>query len=339
MIAATAPAYRPLDELLRGSGLRSLVMGSSKDPNAKITLLLVPPDGHDPVLAIKVPTTRVAAVAVEDEARVLDALAGLGGELGATLPRVVDRVEFDGRVGLVTTAVHGIPMTTSYHRWRHTASRGRVAADFAAVERWLAAFQARTSGPATRLGTNVDVPGRLAERFAGDAGIDVDVERVAGLHAALADTAVPETAVHGDLWCGNVMLRRGRVSGVVDWEAGAPAGDGVRDLVRFAHMYALFLDRRTRPGRRVTGHGGLRATDWGAGVEHALRGSGWFPELFRRFVQTGLARLGAPPRLWRTAALAGIAEVAALTDDPAFARSHLELLRRIWPGGRLSCPD
>ena len=32
---------------------------------------------------------------------------------------------------------------------------------------------------------------------------------------------------------------------------------------------------------------------------------------------------------------AGLAEVAALTDDPVFARSHLELLRRIWPGGKL----
>ena len=93
-------------------------------------------------------------------------------------------------------------------------------------------------------------------------------------------------------------------------------------------MYALFLDRRTRPGRRVAGHRGLRAGTWGAGVEYALDGHGWFPDLFRGFLKDGLARLGASPASWRDAALAGIAEVAALTDDHEFARRHLELFRR-----------
>jgi hypothetical protein len=42
-----------------------------------------------------------------------------------------------------------------------------------------------------------------------------------------------------------------------------------------------------------------------------------------------LDRLGASPVLWRDVALAGIAEVAATTDDPEFARNHLELFHRI----------
>ena len=127
---------------------------------------------------------------------------------------------------------------------------------------------------------------------------------------------------------GSVLVRDGCVSGVrlggrIDVRrAGA-------DLVRFANVYALYLDRRTRPGRRVGGHPGLRADEWGAGIEYALDAPGWFPTLYRRFLQDGLARLGADPAGWRDAALAGVAEVAALTDHHEFARLHLELFRRL----------
>jgi hypothetical protein len=106
-------------------------------------------------------------------------------------------------------------------------------------------------------------------------------------------------------------------------------GEPVRDLARFALMYALYLDRRTRAGRRVAGHAELRSGTWGAGVDYALDGSGWFPDLFSRFLSEGLTRLGASPASWRDAALAGIAEVAAFTDHDEFARRHLELFRRL----------
>ena len=64
-------------------------------------------------------------------------------------------------------------------------------------------------------------------------------------------------------------------------------------------------------------------------MDYALDGHGWFPELFRRFVRHGLSRLGATPECWRDCVLAGIAEVAALTDDPDFSRRNLELFRRL----------
>lgn len=334
MIAARASDRRSLEGLVSSSGLRSLVVGASKDPNAKLTILLVPPSGGDAVLAVKVPTTDEAALAIDAERRVLEDLSEVGP--GRTIPRVAGAVEFEGRQGLVMTAVPGIPMATSYLRWRHTAGSGRVAADFAAVDRWLGAFQALTAGPAGALDMDGGVAERLAARFAADGRIGEDLERLAEIHARLREAVVPRTAVHGDLWCGNVLLDRRCVTGVVDWEAGAACGEGVRDLARFAHMYALFLDRRTGAGRRVAGHPGLRSRDWGEGVIYALEGSGWFPEIFRRFLQAGLARLGAPARLWRDAALAGIAEVAALTDDGAYARSHLDLFRRTRPEGKLS---
>ena len=326
----------PLWDLVRGSGLQPVVVGLSKDPNAKVTVLLVSPGSGRTRLAVKVPTTDGAAVAIEAELRALAEIRPLlPHELRDTLPRVVDVADYDGRPAVVASAVPGTPMTVAYMRRGHTRSRARVAGDLAAVDRWLSSFQDSTAAAGRSIDMDGGVTSRLGRRFADDPEVDWYLECLAEIHARLERETVPRTAVHGDLWFGNVLLGAGGVSGVVDWEAGSGAGEPVRDLVRFAVMYALYLDRRTRAGREVAGHPGLRAGSWGAALEFALDGMGWFPELFRRFLQTGLARLGAPPECWRDATLAGIAEVAALTDDPAFARQHLELfLRAVRRGGR-----
>jgi aminoglycoside phosphotransferase (APT) family kinase protein len=230
---------------------------------------------------------------------------------------------------MVMTAVRGRPMLAAYGLPRHTADPGRVAADFAAVADWLALLQRDTAGPRRALEMDGGVGERLRVRFAGDPGLAGDVERLDAVCARLRSSATPATAVHGDLWAGNVLLAGGAVTGVVDWEEGAAAGEPVRDLVRFALSYALYLDRRTRPGRRVPGHRGLRAGRWGAGIDYAVDGRGWFCDLFRQFLRDGLSRLGADPAVWRDAACAGVAEAAARADDGAFARRHLELFRRL----------
>lgn len=326
-----APLRRSsLREFVEASGLQSLVLGISKDPNAKITVLLVSPQSGEPVFAVKAPTTDPAALAVEAERHLLVDLRGLLPErVLQTIPRVLDVVEFDGRPAAVMTAVHGIPMTTRYFRWRHTAGPARVAADFAAIETWLAELQRGTVQQIAPMDMDGGVAARLRSRFPEDEHLGTDLDRLSEIYARLRRNAVPRTAIHGDLWFGNVFVAGGQASGVVDWESGATSGEPMRDLVRFALMYALYLDRRTREGHRVAGHPGLRADRWGAGVEYALDGSGWFPGLFRRFLGDALSRLGASPASWRDAALAGIAEVAALTDDREFGRLHLELFRRL----------
>lgn len=331
-LVGKAPIPRSsLWEYVQASGLRSLVVGTSKNPNAKITVLLVSPETRRPVVAVKVPTTHAAAKAVEAEGGMLIDLRNLGPELTETIPRVVDVVEFEGRPGIVMTAMQGTPMSTLYLRWRHTARPRRVAAHFAAVETWLAELHRRTAGEIGPLDMDGGVVSVLSRRFPESERVVEDGERLAEIYMRLRRNSVPRTAVHGDLWSANVLLTGGRVSGVVDWEAGVVFGEPVRDLVRFALMYALFLDRRTRPGRRVAGHPGLRAGDWGAGVAYALDGTGWFPDLFRRFLRDGLARLGAAPESWRDATVAGIAEVAAFADHDEFARLHLDLFRRVAP--------
>jgi aminoglycoside phosphotransferase (APT) family kinase protein len=315
---------------IEASGLRSLVIGASKDPNAKITVLLVSPEDGRSVLAVKAPTTDVAARAVEREAGLLGDLSKLQlQELADTIPHVVDAVDFNGRPAVVTNALRGTVMMTSYLRWRHTASAARVVHDFDPVARWLREFQAATAADVAPLDLDGGVRARLRVRFADDEHLDDDLGRLEELHERLRQQSVPRTAVHGDLWVGNILLDRGEITGVVDWECGAVSGEPVRDLVRFVLMYSLYLDRGTKPGRAVAGHPGLRADRWGAGVEYALAGEGWYPELVRQFLCSGLARLGASPSSWRDALLAGVAEVAAVTDDDEFARRHLELFRRL----------
>ena len=325
---------RSLCEFARGSGLQSLVIGISKDPNAKVTVLLVSPVSGRSVLAVKVPTTDVAARAVEAEERALLAIRQVAPrKVVDVIPRVVDAVEFGGRRATVVTAMPGIPMATSYIRRRHTATQALVAADFNAVESWLSELQSGTAGGSARVDMDGGVAARLRERFPDDVRLDADLDQLTEINDRLGRNETPRTAVHGDMWFGNVLLAGTQITGVVDWEACTTSGEPIRDLVRFAHMYALFLDRRTRSGRRVAGHPGLRADRWGAGVEFALDGAGWFPDLFRQFLERGLARLGAPAASWRDAAVAGIAEVAALTDDHDFARLHLELFRRLCRAG------
>jgi aminoglycoside phosphotransferase (APT) family kinase protein len=319
-----------LRDYVRGLGLQALIIGASKDPNAKITMLLVSPENNRPTLVVKIPTTDVAARAVEAETEFLRQLEKLRVDaLRRTVPRVVDVVECSGRLAVVSTAVPGIPMTTSYFEWRHTRSAPHVAADFVAVGDWLASLQSETNTDPAELEMDGGIISRLRNRFAEGREFDEDIERLARIADRLRDDTVPRTVVHGDFWLGNVLLERQRVGGVVDWEGGSISGEPVRDLVRFALGYALYLDRRTKAGRRVSGHQGLAADSWGAGVAYALDGFGWFPDLFRSFIRDGLARLGASPDSWRDAVLAGIAEIAALTDDDAFARRHLELFRRL----------
>lgn len=324
--------WSSLHAFVERSQMRALVIGTSKDPNAKITMLLLPRGNDRPVLAVKIPTTDEAARAVHREGRLLVELRrNCRRSVLDTIPRVVDLLEYRGRRALVVTAVPGIPMSASYLRWRHTARRRTVDSDFSAAARWIAAFQVGTARSIASMDVTSEVASSLTDRFAGHRSTESCVAMLGEIGERLKTNRTPRTAVHGDLWFGNLLISAGQISGVVDWELGLAAGEPVRDLVRFALMYALYLDRGAG---WVPGHSGLPRGAWGAGVVHAFEGRGWFPDIFRSFLRDGLDRLGASPASWRDVALAGIAEVAATTDDPEFARNHLELFHRIASSAR-----
>ncbi len=323
-------AGESLWELVDRTGLCPVVVGVSKDEHAKVTVILVSPASGCPELVVKIPITPAAALAVERERRMLAAVRpGLPGHMRATVPRPVQAVELDGRVALVTCALAGSPMNVSYLSRGHTRDRGRVAADLETAGAWLAGLQDATAGEHAPVDLVHGLGDRLRSRFGDHPRLGETLDRLGDVNARVERATTPSTVVHGDFWFGNVLVDRTGVSGVVDWEFAEPAGEPLRDLARFALSYALYLDRRTRPGRRVAGHPGLRAGRWGAAVEFAVAGSGWFPEEFRTFLRSGLGRLGASPSLWPDLALAGIAEIAARSHDDAFASEHVDLFCRV----------
>jgi hypothetical protein len=315
--------------LLDMTGMRSLVLALSKDPNAKITVLLIPDGGGRPTLAIKLPTTHAAQASIAAEKGVLASLrARLPDVALATIPSL-ERVPGLPKQSLVTNALPGLPMTTRYHAWRHLGNPARVRADFLMVGAWLAGFQSAVTGPRQPVDMDGGVTSLLCHRFREDPQLDELVARLADVYARLRTTSTPRTPVHGDFWFGNILLSGEKVSGVIDWEAGSACGEPIRDLVRFVLTYSLYLDRHSRAGRRVSGHPGLRVGEWGAGIAWAVDGKGWFPDLVRDFVTDGMARLGAEPACWREAMLAGLAEVAATADHLEFARHHWQLFGRL----------
>ncbi|MGO4598866.1 phosphotransferase family protein [Terrabacter sp. 2RAF25] len=313
---------------------RLLVVGLSRDDHPKATVLVFRPTDALPALALKVAMVPGAVPAVLAEAAALTAAAQLGPDLvGGTVPRVLDCRHAPDSAVLVTSVVPGVPMAVDYHRWRHTARPTTVRGDLDAAVSWLEQLarvpvpDRATSAPTDRVPTDpAAVAALVAARWPGDAEARTVEATVRGLSRELAlPPGLPRTMVHGDFWCGNVLRTGGRVTGVVDWEHAQVAGDALRDVTRFVLAYLLYLDRHTDPGRPVSGHPGLVAGPWGEPVRFAASGAGWLSELVQAVVAGHLRRTGRDPGRWREALGIAAAEVAAVADEPAFARRHLAL--------------
>jgi hypothetical protein len=336
---AIHPRPRSVHDLLFAPATRGVLIAASRDPDAKMTFIVTPPPGTYPngpagAVAVKIPATAVAATAIRRETRMLlDLREAELGSLGETIPRYLETLDSDGLPALVSTALHGTPMSVAYHHWLHTARPGLVAADFALAGGWLRRFQAATAGERNRIRWAVEVTDQLRDRWPGHPLLEAALVRLASADHQLGDHRVTRTMVHGDYWFGNLLLADDVISGVVDWEGGARSGWPLRDLVRFAVSYCLYLDRHTRPGHRVLRHRGLRRTGFGPGISYGLLGRGWLPDLVRSYLRDGLTGLGLPAELWYSAALAGLGEVAALANDDEFGSNHLELLAGLplWP--------
>ena len=325
--AATAPA--PARFAAPGTGAGTVFVAFSKDPNPKVVRLDLGGAGHVET-ATKLALTPRAAVQVAREAEALDRLHGSHhlGPLRPTVPAVLHREDHT----VTMTALQGRSMNATYHWYRHTADRRRVTRDFALVGEWLAGFQAATVGRRQAINLDRGRSRTLRQRFAGRPHLDDDLERLTAVHARLRQGSVARAFVHGDFWAGNVLIRRRAVTGIVDWEFARPDDDPLHDIARFALSYSLYLDRHTRPGRRVPGHPGLRAGRPGAGLLYGIDGEGWYHELVRQFVGDALDRLGARGVPARDVLVAGVAAIAAEADDPDFAALHADLLHALLTG-------
>lgn len=328
------PGWRPrgVEQMLADSKVRGVLIAASRDPDAKMTFIVTPRAdvhgrGRDRPVAVKVPATTEAGVAVEREGRMLVALRRMPlGDLTETVPRYVESMHVNGRPVLVSTALGGRPMSVGYHQWMHTALRRRVEQDFTEASRWLQKFQSATAGERLPIDWAGQVAENLHGRWDGHPLLEQGLSRLSTADRNLKAHDAPRTAVHGDFWFGNLMLEDGRLTGVIDWEAGSDDGSPLRDLARFALSYCLYLDRHTRPGGHVLGHRGLRRIGPAPGIAYGLLGASWLPTLVRSFLRQGLSSLGVPPGRWYDVALTGVGEVAATANDDDFAERHLELL-------------
>jgi hypothetical protein len=326
-----APPRDPdLRTLLSTPGSRVVLLDGSRDPNSGVIVLLTAPGATEPHLAVKIATTAAAAEVIAREARLLVELRRRPlPRVDKTLPRHLGVFNADGMLASATSVVPGVPMRTSYHAFRHLARPDAVRGDFAAAQDWLMALHADSMTAAAPIALLDGVAGQIAARWPGDSRALDLAERLGPLAARLSSADTQRTVVHGDFWAGNLLISRGTVTGVVDWAAAELSGEPLRDVVRFVLTYSLYLDRHTRPGRPVTGHPGLRADGWGAGIRYGMSGQGWYGQLVRDFVESALARLGAPAGLWRAALLAGLGEIAATADHADFALRHRDLLLQL----------
>ncbi|MEU6372890.1 phosphotransferase [Streptomyces sp. NPDC046909] len=314
-----------VEQLLAGAG-PLVLLEHSHDPAARIILLMFPTGSDRPALAVKIPVGPVGAAAVVREAERLRAVTALPlGRLRQTVPTVVGLLRHADLPALATTALLGVPMLVAYHRPGHHTRREPVYGDFGAAAAWLADFQSGTEGDTVPL----DLGPRVAQVLDHRPDNHRARRELDTLRRRLRRYTAPTTAVHGDFWAGNVLLREGRVSGVVDWEHARTAGSPLADPARFVVAYCEYLDRHTRPGRRVPGHPGLVAGEPGAALAHALDGTGWYPRLVRAFLASALRRLGLPLACGRDAVLAELAAVAAEATDPGFADAQTRAFVRL----------
>ncbi|MDQ2751002.1 MAG: phosphotransferase [Actinomycetota bacterium] len=331
---AVAPRHRPttgrpeqptrnnLSDWFADSRYRLVVLDHSHDPDRRFIFLLFPPGSADPSVAVKVATCAASALRLDAERDRLRAIDGPALDaVNGTVPRLV---AMDGDLpALATTAQAGVPMLVTYHRMGHTRRRRRVRADFAAASSWLGTLQSMIVAGPERLDiaqSTVDAAqAQLADTPSQLALVQIGLTT---LRRRLRRHRTPRTIVHGDFWAGNILVRDGAVSGVVDWERSEPAGAPVRDLARFAVTYSLYLDRHSRPSARVAGHPGYIAGTPGGGVGYALEGTGWYPQLVHAFLDEGLSRLGLPASLGPDLMLAELAAIAAEASDDAFAHEQ-----------------
>ena len=144
-MAAVTTSRRDLLDIVGDPTVRLAVLGASRDPNGKLTVLVLP-DTPGPRVVIKVPTTAAGAAAVARERRVLEALHGMGSNvIEMTAPVPLESVTAAGFEAMVLTLLPGTPMSTLYHRWGHTRSAHRVARDLGAVTEWLMRLHSETA--------------------------------------------------------------------------------------------------------------------------------------------------------------------------------------------------
>jgi aminoglycoside phosphotransferase len=299
----------PLRRWISSAGHRVLLLNHSHDPDRRYLLLLFPPGCGEPMLALKVADGAAAALRLAaEEERLRAVYDAVPADLRHTVPWVLDEQMLSALPILVTAALPGVPMLVGYYRRGHTSRPHAVNADLQAASAWLTRLQAGTAGASAPLDF---AAGTL--RSADERATDQSLGQLSAVAARLRRYRAAQVAVHGDFWAGNILLRDGCVTGVVDWERFCPAGNPARDVTRFALTYATYL-----PALR----GSILRPEVAA--SYLLDGVGWLPTRLRRFITDLLNLLGLPAAVGPDMVLAELLAIGLEATDDRFARRYLQ---------------
>lgn len=216
-LSSVPEGARVIDRVLGAVEAKRSDRGFHAGAGGAMLIRVVLPDGSPALL-------RVAREgAAGDPARSADILEHLARASVPLTPRMHARGQIAGASWLLERALPGR---------RPRRATGALARQVAEV---CAAFP-RGDGPPTA--TAADLAG-IAARLPDRAGAIVQLAAELSGHVQ----GLPSVLRHGDLWAGNLLVDRGRLSGLVDWDAAHPTAVPGADLLQ---LVATELRRRAR---------------------------------------------------------------------------------------------
>jgi Phosphotransferase enzyme family len=329
--------------------LAPLVVGHRRPSTGMVTVLLFRDGDRAPSVVAKLPRYGRTSTPLRREATALEAVRhAVDGKIRSTIPRSLGLHTVDGTEILLQTGVpgHHLVAATATGRLRPAT----LARQVSLVVAWCLAMQAESS----RL-TVVDddlIASKLEPlASAGLAALHGDPRVGSLLDQALAQagelrgTPLPLVMCHGDYWAGNVLVERGRVCGVVDWERSALDELPLWDLVKAVGSAAYHLDRyRSLPrgGRAALPHWGdlgpwaaLADPQFATGFRAAFVQPGWLADTARHAL-TQAFRQGGIPLGWMPIAVTMylVRQVIQAADSPRSVAGWGSVLRALaaWPG-------
>jgi Phosphotransferase enzyme family len=324
--------------------LAPLVVGHRRPPTGMATVLLFRQGDDTPSVVAKLPRYGATSPTLRREAETLDAVRGaLDGPVRRAVPRSLGLHWVAGTEVLLQTGCPGRQLVAET-----AAARPRPAAlgrQLDLVLGWSLAMQ-RASGRRqavddTLIGAALEAPAAAClAALGGDPAVGRLLDRALEGARALRGTPLPLVACHGDYWAGNVLVERGQVSGVVDWERGSLDGLPFQDLVKAVGSAAYRLDRYRSLARRgpaaLPGWGdlgpwtGIGDPRFATGFRAAFVQPGWLADLARHHL-TGAFRRAGIPLAWLPVAvvLYLVGQVTQAADSPPSVAGWGSVLRAL----------
>jgi Phosphotransferase enzyme family len=205
-LGSSGAGARVVDEVVTAAAVQRSDHGFHAGAGGAMLISVVLAEGSAALLRV------ARAGAPGDPARSADTLERLGRARVPLTPRVHGRGQTAGASWLVERALPGRRPA------RATAGLAREVAE-------VCACFPRDNGPPTATAADLSgIAARLPDR----------AESVARLAAELSNRVqgLPSVLRHGDLWAGNLLVERQKLSGLIDWDAAHPAAVPGSDLLQ-----------------------------------------------------------------------------------------------------------